>query len=246
LHKLGYSFVLLFLMKEYTQMKTLLNALAVVTTVFSILALVGFTQKQVSINNNGIAGEDVFLNNCASCHGADRSGQYPIIPSLKNVDKTLGKEKVLSILETGRNGMPSFSHLPESQRKAVASYLMLDESQFNSMAELPNDYKPNGEHLFYANCASCHKVTPSDKQPVGQQNYGMLPPVLGNVIGRYNFNGFTMVLDRDPCYMPSFASMETDQKEAIFNYLNENASPVNQRGMMGRGMMRRSCGSRMY
>ena len=226
-------------------MKTLLNALGVITTIFTVLALVSFNQKPTAISDNKIEGAAVFMNNCAVCHGADRSGQYPAIPSLKQISTKYKVENVLDLLENGRNGMPSFSYLPESERKAVASYLMEDPAQKEVVAEQLTDYAPNGEHLFFANCATCHKVTPQDKQPKGQLGYGMKPAVLGGVISRYSFNNFSMILDKGPCYMPSFAGMQTDQKEAIFKYLNENSFQSNQNQRMGRGMSGRSCRSMM-
>lgn len=68
------------------------------------------------------AGEKVFQNNCAPCHGADRKGIDPF-PSLLNVAGKLKPSQALDIIEKGRDKMPSFVGLPLAQREAVVAYL---------------------------------------------------------------------------------------------------------------------------
>lgn len=68
------------------------------------------------------AGENVFLNNCAACHGADRKGIDPF-PSLLNVSKKMKPEQALDIITHGRDKMPSFVNLPLAQRQSVVAYL---------------------------------------------------------------------------------------------------------------------------
>jgi mono/diheme cytochrome c family protein len=240
---LGYSFASWLLTKDYTLMKTILKALGIITTIFTFLAVISFNSYPTAGKSVIIDGASVFLNNCAVCHGADRSGHYPAIPSLINVGEKLGKENVLAILEKGRNGMPAFTHLSTLEREAVSMYLMEGNSALNT--DMLANYEDNGEHLFFANCATCHKVTPEDERPKGQLSSGMKPAVLGGVISRYSFNNFSMLLDKGPCYMPSFAGMKTNQKEAIFKYLMENSFQSNQNQRMSRGMMGRSCRSMM-
>lgn len=68
------------------------------------------------------AGEKVFQNNCAPCHGADRKGIDPF-PSLTGVAGKLKPSQALEIIEKGRDKMPSFVGLPLAHREAVVAYL---------------------------------------------------------------------------------------------------------------------------
>ena len=69
-------------------------------------------------------GENVFAaNNCSVCHGADRSGVKPF-PSLINIKARLTKEKISTLLLTGRNQMPPFPNLKPGDKAALLSFLM--------------------------------------------------------------------------------------------------------------------------
>lgn len=68
------------------------------------------------------AGEQVYQNNCAACHGADRKGNGPY-PSLKNLADRLSVAQATEVIEKGRNKMPSFVQLSEAEKSAVVAYL---------------------------------------------------------------------------------------------------------------------------
>ena len=73
---------------------------------------------------NSIAdyGRTIYQANCASCHGSDLKGSISF-PSLVKVKDSIDLEEVKSLLEMGRGMMPSFRTLPESERRAVLSFL---------------------------------------------------------------------------------------------------------------------------
>ncbi|WLV23970.1 cytochrome c [Aciduricibacillus chroicocephali] len=50
--------------------------------------------------------EELFSNNCASCHAQDLSGGAG--PSLKNIGSQLSESEIKKIIEKGRGGMPGF------------------------------------------------------------------------------------------------------------------------------------------
>ena len=67
----------------------------------------------------GVAGADVFADNCSSCHGQDGGGG--IGPSLQDVDDV---DLVISTVTNGRGSMPSFEgRLDEQEIEAVADYV---------------------------------------------------------------------------------------------------------------------------
>ncbi|MEZ0539377.1 outer membrane protein assembly factor BamB family protein [Fibrella arboris] len=69
--------------------------------------------------------EQLYAANCAACHGADRRGnQDGSYPSLLDVDKRLPAATIQQVILKGRGMMPSFSHLPEANRKAIVDFLL--------------------------------------------------------------------------------------------------------------------------
>jgi quinoprotein glucose dehydrogenase len=69
-------------------------------------------------------GQQVFLQNCTGCHGADRRGNAAAnIPSLVDIKKRLTRAQVMEVIVKGRAVMPPWAFLAEAQREAVVSYL---------------------------------------------------------------------------------------------------------------------------
>ena len=69
-------------------------------------------------------GQQVFLQNCTGCHGADRKGNVAAnIPSLLDLKQRLSREQVLEVITKGRAVMPAWSFLSAPQREALVSYL---------------------------------------------------------------------------------------------------------------------------
>ena len=71
----------------------------------------------------GGTGERTYRNQCALCHGKDRAGSPPMIPSLVNVGKYLSAPDIEGILANGRGRMPSFPALTGEHRAALVRYL---------------------------------------------------------------------------------------------------------------------------
>jgi quinoprotein glucose dehydrogenase len=72
-------------------------------------------------------GGQVYLQNCAGCHGPDRRGNRAQgIPSLVDVSKRLTRAQVADVVLHGRAVMPSWAFLAPAERDAVVSYLMGD------------------------------------------------------------------------------------------------------------------------
>ncbi|GJM29807.1 MAG: hypothetical protein DHS20C17_24420 [Cyclobacteriaceae bacterium] len=67
-------------------------------------------------------GSSVYQANCAACHGIDRKGSINF-PSLTLVKDSIPLSVMRDLLKTGRGMMPSFKTLPETERRAVLSYL---------------------------------------------------------------------------------------------------------------------------
>ena len=69
-------------------------------------------------------GESVFRQNCAACHGIDRSGAVQEnAPSLLHLGQRVRRANAQAIIENGRGAMPSFEYLTESQKQDLLQFL---------------------------------------------------------------------------------------------------------------------------
>jgi mono/diheme cytochrome c family protein len=71
------------------------------------------------------AGNKLFRQNCASCHGSDARGneKRPNLHTERIRTSTPGELEWLLKNGSMKNGMPSWSRLPEQQRWQIVSYL---------------------------------------------------------------------------------------------------------------------------
>jgi cytochrome c551 len=75
-----------------------------------VLAACGGGDEAADNNNNGgggataAAAEDIYKQNCASCHGQDLRGQ--VGPNLEKVGSKYSKDEIKQIIEKGQGGMP--------------------------------------------------------------------------------------------------------------------------------------------
>jgi quinoprotein glucose dehydrogenase len=69
-------------------------------------------------------GEQIYkLNNCTTCHGADRKG-YAAFPSLLGLSSRKGESQVASLLRTGKGQMPAFPNLKPEEVAALTAFLL--------------------------------------------------------------------------------------------------------------------------
>jgi quinoprotein glucose dehydrogenase len=68
-------------------------------------------------------GRSVYAANCALCHGTNRAGSPPAIPSLVDVGARLSGDQFQSVVQHGRGPMPAFSQLSASEMTSLLAYL---------------------------------------------------------------------------------------------------------------------------
>ena len=68
-------------------------------------------------------GRSVFVANCRLCHGTDRQGSPPAIPSLVDVASRLSGDQIESVVRHGEGPMPSFSGLSGPEMDSLLAYL---------------------------------------------------------------------------------------------------------------------------
>jgi cytochrome c oxidase cbb3-type subunit 3 len=112
------------------------------------------------------AGAAVYAANCALCHGKNREGTPPAIPSLIGVKKKLSDEQIAKMIHDGKAPMPPFSTMPKDQVDALLSFLgtspatppkSRDDTRFAARKGITlSTQAAAGDALFQQNCAFCH------------------------------------------------------------------------------------------
>jgi quinoprotein glucose dehydrogenase len=69
------------------------------------------------------AGERIYLQSCASCHGPSRAGNG-MIPPLIGVRHRMGEDQIGELLRTGRNAMPPAPPMTADARTALLDFLL--------------------------------------------------------------------------------------------------------------------------
>ncbi|NND08673.1 MAG: DUF1080 domain-containing protein [Saprospiraceae bacterium] len=70
-------------------------------------------------------GRQVYLQNCASCHGLARKGVPPTYPNIEHPEKSA--QEIQAMIRNGKNIMPAFPQLQEEDIDAVTEYILSDE-----------------------------------------------------------------------------------------------------------------------
>src|SRR6266699_3808586 len=75
----------------------------------------------------GVSGQELYAQECASCHGVDRKGSASA-PSLVDVTDRLTIPEIRAILSEGSGRMPSFARLSPDARAAIERYVLTGEA----------------------------------------------------------------------------------------------------------------------
>ncbi|MEO6289035.1 MAG: c-type cytochrome, partial [Ginsengibacter sp.] len=88
-----------------------------------ILTMVDLSDQPAKSETYLQAGQRLYANTCMTCHGPERkgSGSYP---SLLGINKKYDEDSFLQLVSSGRRMMPAFNQLAESEKKALASFIL--------------------------------------------------------------------------------------------------------------------------
>lgn len=166
-----------------------------------------------------VAGQELFRRNCAGCHGLNREGKPPVFPSLLNIKEKMNEEQVSNQIKTGKGLMISHAHLPDNEINSIIAYLFNEPEQQITI----DNYSPVdlGKSIVESNCMGCHRLTVNDPLP---PNVKTLCPLVepSAFVGEkkpLTLEEFRLILKTGPCYMPSFAYLTENEKEAIWSYI---------------------------
>lgn len=84
-------------------------------------------------------GNVVYNTYCISCHGVELKGSGSDYPSLVDLNKRFDAKQLRQIVENGRNRMPSFKQISESEKKNLFAFLLKLTSPSNQETEANED-----------------------------------------------------------------------------------------------------------
>jgi quinoprotein glucose dehydrogenase len=84
---------------------------------------VGLTESLVK-HEGGTGGRSIYQSQCAACHGQNRQGQPPSIPSLENIQERFTAEQIADLVQHGRGRMSALPGLNAEARKSVANFVV--------------------------------------------------------------------------------------------------------------------------
>jgi len=80
-------------------------------------------------NTGGNSPQNIYLSQCAVCHGDKRSGSPPAMPSLVAIADRLSPKQIAMLIKTGKGRMPGFPNLDDDQVFALVDYLASGENK---------------------------------------------------------------------------------------------------------------------
>ena len=155
-------------MGKYTSMKTIRSCFAAAAAIPLFAACAA---AQSSAPGSASAGQALFLQDCAFCHGRDAAGgeSGPDLTRSKLVGDDTGGSTIAPVIRNGRpeRGMPPF-HLSEQEIAGLVAFIHEQRSKAEKqkggrrgvdVADLQTGDAAAGKQYFQQACASCHSAT---------------------------------------------------------------------------------------
>ncbi|MFC3201738.1 PQQ-binding-like beta-propeller repeat protein [Alteromonas oceani] len=84
---------------------------------------IAWTGSMVEATQHADKGHNLYAQNCAVCHGEDRSGSPPAFPSLIDIGNKLADHDIKNVIKNGRGRMPQFAGLTKQELTDLTSFL---------------------------------------------------------------------------------------------------------------------------
>lgn len=108
-------------------------------------------RSSLAENKGGASGRQLYLANCANCHGDTMQGAPPQIPSLTALRGKESPSQITTIIRQGGGRMPSFPSLNAPDVKEIVQYVLSGENKELAGAEptkINQKYRFTGYHKF--------------------------------------------------------------------------------------------------
>jgi quinoprotein glucose dehydrogenase len=80
-------------------------------------------------NIHEASSNSLYMSQCSICHGENRAGSPPTMPSLLGIAERLSSQAIAGTIQDGKGRMPSFPNLSGEQIYALVGYLSTGESK---------------------------------------------------------------------------------------------------------------------
>jgi len=97
------------------------------------------------------SARQLYLQNCANCHGDTLAGSPPQLPKLLNMGPKWNEAAIIKITRSGAGRMPGFPNFSDADVKAVAQYVLSGVSkpiESDEPAAVTQDYRFTGYRKF--------------------------------------------------------------------------------------------------
>ena len=173
-------------------------------------------------SKGGTPGARLYREQCAVCHGIDRSGSPPSFPSLVDIEKKMPDTQITQTIKSGTGRMPSFPNIDEQRMTELLEYLHTgdagqpagDKKEMESApaaAEIPHETDQKGAAVYEKRCSVCH----------GDHLEGIPPsfPTLMGVGSRLSVPQVTAVIRGGRGRMPAMPKLADEDLEALLRFL---------------------------
>jgi quinoprotein glucose dehydrogenase len=137
-----------------------------------ILTITDTKKEAAAAETNLQAGQRLYTNNCMSCHGANGEGSGNN-PTLIDVNKKYTPEQFTGLITTGRRMMPAFARLAESEKQAIASYLLDNKHEQKQKFVAPSREEDSYYNIPYTS-TGYNKFLTKDGYPAVAPPWGTL------------------------------------------------------------------------
>lgn len=173
--------------------------------------------------HGGSPGQRIYREQCAVCHGMDRSGSPPSFPSLLDVTKRMPDAKIADTVHQGIGRMPSFPNLDTQRVNDLIGYLRTPpapeehgakkEMQSDAPQPAPKAHEENepGHKVYESRCAICH----------GENREGIPPsfPMLVGLGSRMTPEQAADLIHKGKGRMPPMPGLQGPELDALLHYL---------------------------
>src|SRR5580700_8923506 len=96
--------------------------------------------SSMALNTPAASGRELYIAQCAACHGADMAGNNGQAPSLSGIGSRRTAEQVTEIVQKGAGRMPGFPGLRPAALHALVQFLITGDSKEGTAPAAPSPF----------------------------------------------------------------------------------------------------------
>ena len=176
-----------------------------------------WTGGLVPVVHASSAGEQLYNQQCAVCHGVNRAGSPPAFPSLVGIEDRLSREAITGTIHSGAGRMPSFPNIEGASLAALLEFLRTPaatgeekELALPGQSEQPF-FNSAGGTVYRDHCAMCHGARMEGNPPA--------IPTLAGVGNRLTKEQITARIHEGKGAMPPMPQIQGAELDALLRYL---------------------------